>query len=272
MVESMADVQRIALKVEYCGREYFGWQRQPSVPTVQATLEDSLAQVAGMPVTIHAAGRTDAGVHASGQIVHFDVQVRRPLTAWVRGVNSHLPSSVAVLWAGVMPDTFHARHSALTRTYRYTLLNRPVRPAISAPRLGWYYLPLDTDCMQQAADYLIGRHDFSAFRAAECQAISPVREMVRVVVSRQDDIIRFELTANAFLHHMVRNIVGSLIMVGAGARPAEWMGDLLASRNRHLAGATAAAAGLCLIRVEYPPLFGLPESAHAEEQRSKNSS
>ncbi len=256
----MTEFQRIALKIEYCGQAFYGWQRQPGVPTVQGALEWSLTQIAGKPIEIHAAGRTDAGVHATGQVVHFDVDVQRPLTAWVRGVNSHLPATVAVLAAGVVPATFHARYSALARTYRYTLLNRAVRPAISQAQVGWYHLPLDVARMQQAADYLLGTHDFSAFRAAECQAKTPLRHMSRLVVVRQEDNVIFELTANAFLHHMVRNIVGSLILVGAGKRSVAWMGDLLASRDRHLAGATAAAAGLCLIRVDYPPTPGMPEA------------
>lgn len=251
-------MKRIALGVEYNGATFRGWQTQVGGGTVQDLLEAALAQIAGGPVAIVAAGRTDAGVHATGQIVHFDATVERPLTAWVRGVNSHLPAGIAVLWAREVPADFHARFSAQGRAYRYLLVNRPVRSAVLAGRAGWFHRPLDGGAMQAAADLLLGRHDFSAFRAAECQARSPVRELRRAAVTRQGELLVFDFAADAFLHHMVRNLVGSLVYVGKGAYPPEWVAELLAGRDRKRAAPTFSPDGLYLVGVDYEPHWGLP--------------
>ena len=225
---------------------------------MQDALEPALAQIAGAPVSVTAAGRTDRGVHAAAQVVHFDTEARRPESAWVRGVNALLPDAVAVLWSKEMPHDFHARYSAVSRTYRYALLNRPVRPALEATRVGWFHLPLDIESMRQAAAILVGEHDFSAFRSSECQAKTPVRTLQVLEVQRQGERIEFVLRANAFLHHMVRNIVGSLIYVGKGKHPPEWVGEVLQSKARSNAAPTFGPQGLCLERIEYPARWGLP--------------
>lgn len=249
---------RIALGLEYDGSDFCGWQTQPGRCAVQDALEAALAHVHATPVSTIVAGRTDAGVHALAQVVHFDVVNTRPLEAWVRGVNTRLPDSMAVLWAREVPPDFHARTRALERTYHYVLLNHRVRPALMAGRVGWMHQSLDVASMQEAAGYLVGRHDFSAFRAAECQAHSPIREMRRVSVTRRGDLIVFEFSANAFLHHQVRNMVGALVWVGLGRRPADWVGEVLASRDRRLGAATFAPDGLYLTGVRYDPAWGLP--------------
>lgn len=249
---------RIALGLEYDGSAFCGWQTQPGGCAVQDVLEAALARVHAAPVDTIVAGRTDAGVHALAQVVHFDAVNARPLEAWVRGVNTALPDSMAVLWAREVSPEFHARSRALERTYHYVLLNHRVRPALMAGRVGWMHQPLDVARMQEAAGHLVGRHDFSAFRAAECQAHSPVRDLRRVSVSRRGDLIVFEFSANAFLHHQVRNMVGALVWVGLGRRPADWVGELLASRDRRLGAATFAPDGLYLTAVRYDPAWGLP--------------
>ena len=205
------------------------------------------------------AGRTDRGVHARGQVAHFDTSAARPETAWVRGVNSFLPESMAVLWARPVPDDFHARFSAVARTYRYVLINRAVRPALAARHAGWFYAPLDVAKMREAAQALVGEHDFSAFRAAECQARTPVRAVHSIGIERAGDEIHFVIRANAFLHHMVRNIVGSLVYVGSARQPVAWMAQLLSMKDRTKAAPTFAAEGLYLERVEYDPRWGLPQ-------------
>ena len=205
------------------------------------------------------AGRTDRGVHARGQVAHFDTSAARPETAWVRGVNSFLPESMAVLWARPVPDDFHARFSAVARTYRYVLINRAVRPALAARHAGWFYAPLDVAKMREAAQALVGEHDFSAFRAAECQARTPVRVVHSIGIERAGDEIHFVIRANAFLHHMVRNIVGSLVYVGSARQPVAWMAQLLSMKDRTKAAPTFAAEGLYLERVEYDPRWGLPQ-------------
>lgn len=254
----MDKMKRIALGVEYNGSQFCGWQHQPQGCGVQDALERALAQIAGDAVLVVAAGRTDTGVHATAQVVHFDIAVERPLTAWVRGVNAFLPEGVAVLWARAVNVDFHARFSATARSYRYVLLNHPVRPALNSGQVGWYHAPLDVGLMQRAAQLLVGEHDFSAFRAAECQARSPVRVLRRLDVSKHGDQIMFELTANAFLHHMVRNIVGALVYVGQGKYPPGWIADLLQQRDRTRAAPTFSAAGLHLYHVEYDAAWGLP--------------
>lgn len=250
---------RIALGLEYDGQVFCGWQTQPGGCAVQDVLEDALRQIHGRPVQTVVAGRTDAGVHALAQVVHFDAQNPRPDSAWIRGVNALLPRGVAVLWARQVDDRFHARHAALERSYCYVILNHPVRPALLSGRVGWLHAPLDVDRMTEAAASLVGAHDFSAFRAAECQARTPVRELHQVSVTRRGDFILFEFRANAFLHHQVRNMVGALVWVGLGRRPATWIGELLHSRDRTQGAATFAADGLYLTRVRYDPGWGLPE-------------
>lgn len=249
---------RIALCVEYDGASFHGWQTQPAGNTVQDALEAALTQIASEPITVVCAGRTDAGVHATAQIVHFDCYAERPLSAWVRGSNALLPDSVSVRWAHQVDSEFHARFSAFNRRYRYLLLNRPQRPGLSHGKLGWFHLPLDLEAMQSAARYLIGEHDFSSFRAAECQARSPVRTVSEASVRREGDVIVFDFQANAFLHHMVRNMVGSLVYVGKGKHAPAWIAELIAARTRSVAAPTFAASGLYLSGVGYEPRWGLP--------------
>jgi len=225
---------------------------------VQDVLQAALAAIAGEPIAATGAGRTDRGVHARGQVAHFDTSAVRPDSAWVRGVNSFLPQSVAVLWARPVEAEFHARFSAIARTYRYRLINRPVRPALAARYAGWYHAPLDLEPMRVAARALLGEHDFSAFRAAECEAKTPVRTVHSISVEQDADRIEFVLRANAFLHHMVRNIVGCLVYVGAGKQPPGWIAELLASRERSKAAPTFAPEGLYLERVEYEARWQLP--------------
>ena len=250
---------RIALGVEYDGRPYLGWQSQPVGATVQHSLQQALSRIADAPVSVVAAGRTDAGVHALEQVVHFDSTVQRPLSAWVRGVNSELPDSIAVRWAHVVPDEFHARFSAQARSYRYLLINRSVRSAVHAGRAGWFHLPLDIVAMQEAAQYLLGEHDFSAFRAAECQAKSPVKCMNSIDIRRIGETLVFDFSANAFLHHMVRNLVGCLVYVGKGKYPPSWIAEILAGRERRLAAPTFAPDGLYLRSIQYDAKWGLPQ-------------
>lgn len=248
---------RWALTLEYDGRNYSGWQIQPDQNSVQDELERALAAIAGHPVRVTAAGRTDAGVHATCQVVHFDTTVERKQNAWLRGVNAFLPDGVAVLDARAVDDSFHARFSAMGRRYRYLLLNRAARPGLLSGRIGWYHAPLDVERMQQAAAVLLGEHDFSSFRAAECQARTPVKHLYQLDIWRSGDVIAFDLHANAFLHHMVRNIVGCLVHVGKGRYPVSWMADVLAARNRVAAAPTFMAAGLYLAGVDYPPETGV---------------
>jgi tRNA pseudouridine38-40 synthase len=251
---------RIALGIEYDGSGFIGWQSQPSGEGVQDVLESALAVIAGHPIRTICAGRTDTGVHALGQVVHFDTDIERPISAWVRGVNAHLPAQVAVTWATPVDPGFHARFSAYSRSYRYVLLNRPVRPAVMAGRLGWFHAPLNVEAMREAAGILVGTHDFSSFRASECQAKSPVKSMRSVSIVRQDAFIVFDFTANAFLHHMVRNLVGSLVYVGKGKYPPEWLAETLEARNRTLAAPTFEAAGLYFAHVEYEDRWKLPQA------------
>lgn len=249
---------RIALGVEYDGAGFSGWQSQAHGNTVQDVLERALAAIAGQAVRTTCAGRTDTGVHALAQVVHFDSDVLRPATAWVRGVNAHLPPQVAVRWATAVGAEFHARFSACARSYRYLLLNRPVRPAVLHGRVGWYHRPLDVAAMRLAAASLIGEHDFSAFRAAECQAKTPVKHLYRADIAAQGDCIVFDFRANAFLHHMIRNLVGSLVYIGQGKHAPGWMAELLAGRDRRRAAPTFDAAGLYFAGVDYEPRWQLP--------------
>jgi tRNA pseudouridine38-40 synthase len=226
---------------------------------VQDTLEPALAEIADGPTATTCAGRTDRGVHARKQVVHFDTEAARPMTAWVRGVNAHLPDSVAVLWAHEVGGEFHARYSARSRTYVYRLLNRAVRPALDAQYLGWFHSPLDIEAMRAAAVLLVGEHDFSAFRSSECQAKSPVRTIFQLDISRQAETIGFVIRANAFLHHMVRNVVGTLVYVGKGKHPPAWVKEVLLSKNRSTAAPTFGPEGLYLDKVEYEAKWQLPK-------------
>ena len=249
---------RIAVGVEYDGSAYAGWQRQESAPSVQAVTERALSCIAAAPVELVCAGRTDAGVHAHGQVAHFDTAAVREPRSWVLGANSELPRDVSLWFAQAVPDHFHARFSAEARTYRYLILNRGARSALNARRVAWVHRRLDAERMQEAARALIGVHDFSAFRAAECQAKSPVRRMERLTVERHGDWVVIEATANAFLHHMVRNIAGVLITVGRADAPSSWAAEVLAGRDRTRAAATAPADGLYFAAVRYPGVFALP--------------
>ena len=251
---------RIALGVEYKGTRYAGWQRQSTgVITVQQTLEKALARVAASPIDVQCAGRTDAGVHACGQVVHFDTQAVRPLKAWVMGANAELPHDISVTWAKVMPAHFHARFKAKARRYRYVIYNDSIRPAHMGQELTWNHRPLDVDRMAQAAQALVGEHDFSAFRASQCQAKSPIKRMHHLRVTRHGKMIVIDVRANAFLHHMVRNLAGVLMTIGAGERPVGWAKEVLESRERKAGGVTAHPYGLYLVRVEYPEEFEVPE-------------
>jgi tRNA pseudouridine38-40 synthase len=249
---------RIALGIEYDGTDFFGWQRLKEGPSVQGRLEQALSRVADHPVEVSCAGRTDAGVHGRCQVVHFDTPAQRDMRGWVLGSCSNLPDSMAVLWAQPVADDFHARYAARSRRYRYRILNRPVRAALEARYVTWERLPLDAGRMHQAAQALLGLHDFSAFRALSCQAKHPHRTVLSVDVRRDGEYVTLEIEANGFLHHMVRNIVGSLLLVGRGERPVEWMAELLAGCDRQVAGPTGPASGLTFIGPRYEARWGLP--------------
>jgi tRNA pseudouridine38-40 synthase len=252
---------RIALGIEYNGFEYYGWQTQANLPTVQGYLESALSKIADHPCSLFCAGRTDAGVHAAGQVIHFDTPVERNLRAWVMGTNSHLPKTIAVRWAKIVEDDFHARFSALSRCYRYVIYNHRVRSALFHHRATWEYEELNVATMQQASQYLIGELDFSSFRSSQCESKSPMRCVKRLVINRFDDFVVIEIEANAFLHHMVRNIAGVLMRVGAGFKEPEWVSDVLNAKDRRKAVETASPAGLYLYEVKYPSHFSLPSNS-----------
>lgn len=254
---------RIALGIEYDGSGFLGWQRLGHGKTVQCELEQALSFVADAPVEVTCAGRTDSGVHACCQVVHFDAPCERPLRAWLMGANARMSDAVTVRWAVPVAHEFHARFSAIARRYRYRICNRPVRPSIGRDYLTWERLALDADAMQRAAQVLLGEHDFSAFRSSQCQAPHARRDMQQIVVRREGDEVIVEVRANAFLHHMVRNLVGSLLLIGRGERTEPWLAQLLAGRDRTLAGPTALASGLCFLGPLYPARFGLPEEVSA---------
>lgn len=250
---------RVALGIEYDGSCYAGWQYQPHAPSVQERVESALAIVANEPVRVACAGRTDAGVHACGQVVHFDTSAERRERSWVLGANTHLPASINVNWARVVDDEFHARFSAVARSYRYLILNRWVRSAIHSGRATWVHQPLDATAMHRAAQHLLGEHDFSSYRALACQANSPIRIIERIAVQRDSEWVALEVTANAFLHHMVRNIAGVLIAIGKGERETAWAREVLEHRSRAMGGATAPPDGLFFIGPRYPERFGIPQ-------------
>jgi len=255
---------RVAVGVEYDGSGYHGWQRQRDVESIQGCVERALSQVADHPVSVSCAGRTDTGVNAVGQTIHFDSPAKRSMRAWVMGGNVNLPAGICLLWAKPVGDDFHARFSALARSYQYTILNRPSRAALGFSQLTWECRSLDVTRMQAGARYLIGEHDFSAYRALACQAKSPVRTLRRLDVVRSGDRITLDLTANGFLHHMVRNIAGVLMAVGRGEREPEWVEEVLSARDRTQGGVTAHPNGLCFMGVEYPPQFALPSLLSGE--------
>ena len=249
---------RIALGVEYDGSAYYGWQRQQSVITVQQKLEEGLSKIANHPVSVTCAGRTDAGVHATGQVVHFDTDSVRHRSAWTLGINRFLPENISVRWSKITTDDFHARFSATARRYRYIIYNNTMRSSILARGVTTFFAPLDHELMHQAAQDLVGRQDFSAFRAVNCQANTPIRELSHIRVERMGDYVIVDVQANAFLHHMVRNITGSLLLIGCGEQPVDWIKTLLEGKDRTQAGATAKPNGLYLVDVSYPSHFDLP--------------
>jgi tRNA pseudouridine38-40 synthase len=254
-------MQRVVLAIEYRGSDYHGFQTQPNgVNTVQQALEKALSKVADEKITLVCAGRTDAGVHATHQIIHFDTLAKRPEKAWVLGTRPHLPDTIGVRWAKNVPPHFHARFSALNRTYRYLLSDSKTSSALLHDQVTWSSRPLNLEKMREAADYLIGQHDFTSFRATQCQAKSPVRTLHYLRLIRRGDLIVLEVQANAFLHHMVRNIVGALLAVGTGDKPALWVAEVLAARDRAKASVTAKPHGLYLVCVDFPEEFDLPKN------------
>lgn len=251
---------KIALGIQYNGKQYFGWQRQEKVASVQQQLEDAISFVANEPCQVFCAGRTDSGVHATGQVIHFDTEAIRPEKAWSFGVNANLPADISVSWAKVVDACFHARFSATARRYRYILYCNTLRSAILPEGVTHCHLALDHQVMHQAGQALLGEQDFSSFRAAQCQSHSPFRNVHHLNVVRRGQYIIVDIQANAFVHHMVRNIVGSLIEVGAGNQPVEWISWLLAQKDRTLAAPTAKPEGLYLVNVLYPEHFQLPQT------------
>jgi len=250
--------QRIALGIEYDGSHYCGWQYQDHSPSVQEKVEQALSKVANHPVRVSCAGRTDTGVHALGQVIHFDTVAEREDHAWVLGGNANLPNDISVLWAKSVAEDFHARFSAVRRLYRYVIFNRPIRPAILHRRVSWEYRPLKVERMREAAQYLIGEHDFSSYRAQACQAKSPCRTLYRLEVQRQAEMIMLELEANGFLHHMVRNIAGVLMKIGAGEAEPVWAREVLELQDRTQGGVTASPDGLYFVTAFYPEQFAIP--------------
>jgi tRNA pseudouridine38-40 synthase len=259
-----APMQRMALGLSYNGSRYDGWQSQPGGRTVQDHLERALARFLAVPdVSTSCAGRTDAGVHGLNQVVHFDTPTVRPDNAWVRGTNSFLPPDVAVQWARSMPLGFHARADAIGRRYAYVLLESPVRPSVEQAQVGWVFRPLDAIAMQDAAQHLIGKHDFTSFRASSCQAHSPVKDMRSIQIARRGAYWRFEFEASAFLHHMIRNIMGCLIAIGSGNRPPQWMAEVLAAQSRDAAAPTFAPDGLYFLGPVYDASWNIPKRTPA---------
>ncbi len=253
---------RIALGIEYDGSSFYGWQVQRNhLPTIQGLVEEALSKIANEPIHLFCAGRTDASVHATGQVVHFDTRAKRHIDAWIWGTNTHLPSSIAVRWAKAVDYHFHARFTATARRYRYVIFNHPIRSAILNGRAVWHYYPLDVERMRQAGQYLLGEQDFTSFRASQCNSKSPMRKVTEFQIERKDHFVIFEIEANAFLHHMVRNIAGTLMKIGAGFKEPEWMQEVLLAKSRRVAAETAAPEGLYLIQVRYPEPYLFPISS-----------
>jgi tRNA pseudouridine38-40 synthase len=250
---------RIALGIEYNGSQFYGWQRQLSPNTVQQSVEEAISKVADSSIKLIAAGRTDTGVHATEQVIHFDCDNARELKAWVRGVNRYLPNSVSVMWAKRVSDEFHARYSAKSRRYRYIIYNNVARPALLDKLVTWEYGELDLHTMQNAAKHLLGVHDFSSYRAVACQANSPMRTVYEIKLSKHNEFIVMDIHANAFLHHMVRNIMGVLMTIGRGEKPQDWSLEVLEKQDRTCGGITAPAAGLYLVKVSYDECYNFDE-------------
>ena len=256
---------RIALGITYSGSAYQGWQSQLSGNTVQDKLEGALGKFAAQPIRVNCAGRTDAGVHGLMQVIHFDTLLQRETASWVRGTNAFLPRDIAVQWAQVVPGDFHSRGSAIARRYAYVVLESAVRPSVEAGRVGWVYRSLDGQAMRQAALHLLGEHDFSSFRAAQCQAKSPIKTIQKIDIAQRpgSSYWRFEFEANAFLHHMIRNIMGCLVAIGQGSHPPEWLLDVLSARSRDAAAPTFSPDGLYFLGPVYEKHFGLPDRTPA---------
>lgn len=251
---------KVVLVVEYDGSQYHGWQEQIGLRTVQATLEKAISFVANQEIKVICAGRTDTGVHATNQVVHFEASNERSIRAWIYGVNSALPKDICVKWGKEISDSFHARHSATARKYRYIIYNSPIRPALLRSNITWQYRQLDYRLMHEAAQYLLGEHDFTSYRSLECQSKTPMRKIHQISVQRKNDLIMIDIEANAFLHHMVRNITGVLVAIGSARKPVIWAQDVLLSKDRKLGAETAPPYGLYLIGVTYPKEFEIYES------------
>ncbi len=249
---------KIALGIEYNGHGFYGWQSQQNLQTIQGCLEEALSKIADERIITFCAGRTDAGVHATGQVVHFETEAQRNMRAWLLGTNTHLPSTIAVKWATIVADDFHARYKALSRSYRYIIYNHTTRPALLTSRVTWNYDVLNIATMQEASRYLIGELDFSSFRSAECESKTPMRNVTQLNINRFDDYIVIDIQANAFLHHMVRNIAGALMHIGAGFAEPEWMAEVLMAKDRRKAAETASPHGLYLTEVRYPDIYKIP--------------
>lgn len=248
---------RIALVLEYDGSRYHGWQAQTGLHTIQQMVEHALSKVADCPISVVCAGRTDTGVHATNQIIHFDCDKERTIRAWTHGANTFLPKDICVKWGKEMPDDFHARYSAVARRYRYVIFNSAIRPAISRSHVTWQYRQLDHRLMHQAAQRLIGEKDFTSFRSMECQSNTPMRNVHQLEVSRRGDLVMIDISANAFLHHMVRNIAGVLMAIGISKHPVDWIDEVLAAKDRRLGAETAPPYGLYLVQVKYPSEMGI---------------
>jgi tRNA pseudouridine38-40 synthase len=251
---------RIALVIAYDGSQYHGWQAQTGLHTVQHAVERALSRVADIPISVICAGRTDTGVHATNQVIHFDCDKVRAIRSWIHGANSYLPKDICVKWAKEMPEQFHARYSAVMRRYRYVIYNGSIRPALLRSNVTWQYRQLDSHLMHEAAQCLLGENDFTSFRSVECQSNTPMRTIQNIQIFRSGDLIVVDLAANAFLHHMVRNIVGVLIAVGSGKHPKSWVQEVLDARDRKLGAETAPSYGLYLVQVTYPKEFGVSQS------------
>ncbi|HEX2548600.1 MAG TPA: tRNA pseudouridine(38-40) synthase TruA [Gammaproteobacteria bacterium] len=252
---------KIAVGIEYNGHGLYGWQAQDNLPTIEGCLTTAISRVANHPIKLFCAGRTDAGVHAKQQVAHFETDATRDPRAWVQGVNSHLPENIAVLWAKTVDEHFHARFSATARRYQYIIYNTTARPALLAHRVTWQFDDLNIGTMQSAANYLLGEQDFTSLRSSACESLSPMRNVTHVSVVRHDDFVVIEIEANAFLHHMVRNIAGVLIRIGRGFAEPEWMKEVLDAKDRKMAAETAPPSGLYLVKVSYPNLYNFPERA-----------
>lgn len=248
---------RVALMVEYDGSQYHGWQAQTGLRTIQHMLEQALSRVASHDIEVVCAGRTDTGVHATGQIIHFESEKERTIRAWIHGANTYLPKDICVKWGGEVAESFHARYSALSRRYRYVIFNSSIRPALLRGNVTWQYRPLDAVIMHEAGQCLLGEQDFTSFRSVECQSKTPMRHVHDCRVERMGDFVFIEIMANAFLHHMVRNIAGVLMAVGSGRKPLSWVEEVLLAKDRRMGAETAPPYGLYLVAVEYPEEYGI---------------